>query len=530
MARPWKALVGIALLMLIVGTACSDDDDVDQPRPRKDIGHFIDVGDDANNHDDADVADTSVGPELDTSELTDVEDDVVEPVPMTDRGFVIGHSVEGRPIVAERFGSEGPVLYILSAIHGNERSSVTFGERFRAPLLGGLAERMGVQIFYLPTANPDGVFDNTRGNANGVDCNRNFPADNFQGGIGGPYALSEPESEAIHESILAVDPTAILSLHCCYPVMDWDGPGEELARAMGDASDFPAYRIGSRPGSLGSWAGETIGIPIITVEFSRVGISLTDDEMWAVERAVEAAMVWTRDNGVAPTGDPFERLQSFPSPSQYTARELGTSASGGELRIEQIGDEDSTTPWALLVSGVSDNRRMGLHLSEHIRRALLSQSVVEGTQVAIVTAANPDGILDESTLNAAQIDVAADFAIDASSSPEVQALRDLIESRETSLVILVEAGDGEDRVELFGLLKTQVEAHVSNHISIVERDDLDLGTGDFLHYLRSRQIKIARFVTSTNFAMGDQFDGTPAENIEIFSLTAQRLLNDATLR
>ena len=62
----------------------------------------------------------------------------------------------------------------------------------------------------MPTINPDGVAAGTRGNAHGVDLNRNFPYDWRPLGGGeysGPAPLSEPESRAAHRLILESSPT-----------------------------------------------------------------------------------------------------------------------------------------------------------------------------------------------------------------------------------------------------------------------------------------------------------------------------------
>jgi protein MpaA len=63
-------------------------------------------------------------------------------------------------------------------------------------------------------------------------------------------------------------------------VLDWDGPAEELVAAMAAVSDLPARRLGSRPGSLGSWVGLDLCIPIVTVELPRAADELDGDELW----------------------------------------------------------------------------------------------------------------------------------------------------------------------------------------------------------------------------------------------------------
>ena len=53
-----------------------------------------------------------------------------------------------------------------------------------------------------------------------------------------------------------------------------------MARAMARECDLPVRRIGSRPGSLGSYVGLDRATPIITVELPGQASSLEEDEIW----------------------------------------------------------------------------------------------------------------------------------------------------------------------------------------------------------------------------------------------------------
>ena len=65
-------------------------------------------------------------------------------------------------------------------------------------------------------------------------------------------------------------PRRILSIHSITgePCNNFDGPAEPLARAMASANGYAVKeQIGyPTPGSLGSWAGGDLGIPVVTLE------------------------------------------------------------------------------------------------------------------------------------------------------------------------------------------------------------------------------------------------------------------------
>src|SRR5262249_23307506 len=83
--------------------------------------------------------------------------------------FVIGHSVEGRPIDAVHVGGNGPVVLVVGCIHGNECAAL--------PVVHALehARPRGEDLWVIPEADPDGAAHDERLNAHGVDLNRNFP-------------------------------------------------------------------------------------------------------------------------------------------------------------------------------------------------------------------------------------------------------------------------------------------------------------------------------------------------------------------
>ena len=194
---------------------------------------------------------------------------------------VVGHSIEGRPIVCHTLGDGEYVVLMLASIHGNEAAGT--------PLLNDLAAHVvehpelltGATLVLMPVVNPDGVESDKRYNARGVDLNRNFPAENRQNSSRyGLNALSEPEALAIYQVINDTLPNHIVTLHEPLQCVDYDGPAKELATVMSEHCPLPVKKLGSRPGSLGSYAGVTLGIPTITFELPRNAATQPPDLLW----------------------------------------------------------------------------------------------------------------------------------------------------------------------------------------------------------------------------------------------------------
>jgi protein MpaA len=133
------------------------------------------------------------------------------------------------------------------------------------------------------TANPDGLVRGTRGNARGVELNRNFPARDWQPDpvahrstmedprdvllSPGPHPGSEPETQALIGLIDELKPATVIALHS--PLACIDDPrrsplGQWLARETGlplvEDVGYPT------PGSFGSWGADQ-GLAVITYEF-----------------------------------------------------------------------------------------------------------------------------------------------------------------------------------------------------------------------------------------------------------------------
>jgi murein peptide amidase A len=201
-------------------------------------------------------------------------------VPLVDSG---ARSVKREPILVHEQlpipePTDGAVrVLFVGGIHGDELSASELALRWLDRL--GTAEAQQFHWRYIPVLNPDGVLAPrpTRVNANGVDLNRNFPSGDWAGGalrywermtmkdprrFPGRAPVTEPESRLLNEEIARFAPDVIISVHAPLGLLDFDGPTAAPSR-FGKLYLEP---VGVYPGSLGSYSGITLGIPVVTLE------------------------------------------------------------------------------------------------------------------------------------------------------------------------------------------------------------------------------------------------------------------------
>ncbi len=169
-------------------------------------------------------------------------------------------------------------LLIFAAIHGEEPET-TWALSRALRQLSQPPQHAAVVL----AANPDGLLRGTRANANGVDLNRNFPANNWTPDpvfsratiddardvelSPGEQGGSEPETQALLELIAALKPKTVIALHAPLACID-DENLSELGQRLAHRSGMPLVRdVGyATPGSFGSW-GQEHGVAVITYEF-----------------------------------------------------------------------------------------------------------------------------------------------------------------------------------------------------------------------------------------------------------------------
>ncbi|MEN6577451.1 MAG: M14 family zinc carboxypeptidase [Phycisphaerales bacterium] len=194
---------------------------------------------------------------------------------------LVGRSIQGRPIMIQILGQGDDTVLVMGAIHGNEPASAT--------LVNGLIDYLrtnrdlleGRRVVLIPVANPDGLAAGTRENIRRIDLNRNFEAANrVDDETNGLRPLSEPESRALQSVIKEYTPSRIVSIHQPLTCIDFDGPGRALATRMAQYCDLPLKKLGAKPGSLGSYTGESLGIATITVELPAEASKQTEQILW----------------------------------------------------------------------------------------------------------------------------------------------------------------------------------------------------------------------------------------------------------
>jgi protein MpaA len=169
----------------------------------------------------------------------------------------IGHSLRGRALVATLRGDPAAPLRVLvvGSIHGDEPA----GTRVARRLIGGRSPRRA-GLWVLPTLNPDGLAAGTRGNADGVDLNRNFPFGWRPLGGGeyaGPRPLSEPESRAARRLVRRLRPDLTIWFHQPFGLVDRSGGDEAIERRYAQLSGLPLVELRRYPGSATAWQNHT---------------------------------------------------------------------------------------------------------------------------------------------------------------------------------------------------------------------------------------------------------------------------------
>lgn len=229
------------------------------------------------------------------------------PTALPDR-FVFGQSIEGRDLVGYRIGSGERVLMLVGTVHGGfEQHTSDLIEQLAEHYRGAPGELLPqVSLVLIPALNPDGLVRGRvlagRLNANGVDLNRNWPCGWSPDAVfrdqpvgAGAEPLDQPETRALADLILSVQPAAVLFFHAAAAgVFAGDCGGDAGSAALGATygsaagyefgSDFSDYVV---TGTGPAWVN-SLGIPSADVELT----SATDPEFDRNLAGVQAVQCW----------------------------------------------------------------------------------------------------------------------------------------------------------------------------------------------------------------------------------------------
>lgn len=185
---------------------------------------------------------------------------------------VLGRSVEGRKILAYHLGEPAragvPTVVVMATMHGNERAvrAIPRGFRDGRPVVG-------VDLWVVPTYNPDGAAVGSRKNARGVDLNRNYPykwADLDGSYESGPKPASEPETRAMMRFLRKVRPDYVLSFHQPLKGVDTDTKNPRFARKVARKLHLPRKSLNCGSvchGTMTMWFNHHFKGVALTVEY-----------------------------------------------------------------------------------------------------------------------------------------------------------------------------------------------------------------------------------------------------------------------
>lgn len=201
---------------------------------------------------------------------------------------IYGASLERVPLTVYLPDNARAGIVVLASIHGDEaETTIVVSEALRCIPRGDL------QSAVILCGNPDGMLRGTRGNARGVDLNRNFPTSNWtpepvpyksRANDARDIALSpgeapssEPETQALLSLLERLKPRAVISLHSALACVD-DSGASHLGRRLADRCALPFLtEIGyPTPGSMGTWAGEQ-GLNLVTLELEDASLYTLKD-------------------------------------------------------------------------------------------------------------------------------------------------------------------------------------------------------------------------------------------------------------
>jgi predicted deacylase len=249
-----------------------------------------------------------------TPSPTETPTETLTPIPYSDGPITIGKSVKGLPLEVYRFGTGETERLIVAGMHGgNEYNTVQLADELIA-YLGKHPEIVpaDVTLYILRDLNPDGVARSLnylgRANANGVDLNRNWPA-NWQVDwprsgcwtttyvTGGTGPASEPETRALLVFIQSHHFDALINYHsAALGIFPGGLPPDDfsirLAKAIAAVSTYPYPPTDTGcdyTGAFTDWANEN-NIAAVDIELT----NHTDTDFDMNLRVLDVFLKWKK--------------------------------------------------------------------------------------------------------------------------------------------------------------------------------------------------------------------------------------------
>ncbi len=177
--------------------------------------------------------------------------------PTVDERELLGESFQGRPIRVFHRGDPDEIrVLVVGCIHGDECAGVRIAERLRTG-----RPRSFLDLWILPSLNPDGRAAHTRQNARGVDLNRNFPYRWRRGPRGRYYPgrrpASERETRIAMRLIRRIEPDITIWFHQPLALVDSSGDvtiERRYARLVG----LPLVHLDRLHGTATSWQNHVL--------------------------------------------------------------------------------------------------------------------------------------------------------------------------------------------------------------------------------------------------------------------------------
>ena len=163
---------------------------------------------------------------------------------------LLGRSLQGRPIRAWRIGNPRSPrrALVVGCIHGEECAGMRVTQQ-----LVNLTRPIALDLWVIQNLNPDGLARRSRGNARGVDLNRDF------------LAATQRETRIARKLILRLRPDVTVWFHQPQEVVRAWGPSRAAARRYARLAGVPYRDWEWPPGSASRWENG-IGLTSFVVE------------------------------------------------------------------------------------------------------------------------------------------------------------------------------------------------------------------------------------------------------------------------